>query len=290
MLGAEELQFLYYCGQTWFTGAGEIVDAGAFLGSSAAALGAGLRDNERVAVKTRRIHSYDFFEWADFHQPFFEGRAPLEPGQDTLPLFHQYTREFEPYIAVTKGDICAQRWPGRDVEILFVDFTRHWDDHEFLVRTFYPHLIPGRSMLIHQDYVFTVAHWLHIFMEYYADCFECVSPYIANATAAWVVKRRLPPEAFQTPLNRRLPFARLLELFDRSLARYQGRLQRGVLECARGRLLLHGRGADRASAYLADLATEYADTEAILQHVRILASEIESWRNRPWYPEDYFFD
>jgi hypothetical protein len=59
--------------------------------------------------------------------------------------------------------------------------------------------------VIHQDYVFTVAYWLHIFMEHYASCFEWISPYIPYATAAWVVKRSLPPDAVQTPLNRKLP-------------------------------------------------------------------------------------
>jgi predicted O-methyltransferase YrrM len=57
MLGPEELQFLYLSAQKFFTGTGEIVDAGAFLGASAAALGAALRDNPRVTDKARRIHS-----------------------------------------------------------------------------------------------------------------------------------------------------------------------------------------------------------------------------------------
>ena len=288
MLGPEELQFLYHSAQRHYTGAGEIVDAGAFLGGSAAAMGAGLRDNPNVAQKTRRIYSYDFFEFTDFHRPYIGGRG-LEAGDDTLPLFREFTRTLERHITVTKGDICAQTWPDRNIEILFVDFTQHWDQHEFLVRTFYPHLIPGQSLVIHQDYVFTVCYWLHVFMEYYASCFEQISLYIPNATAAWTVRSPLPADAFRTPLNRKLPFAGLLALFDQSRERYTGPQQRAVLGCARGRMLLHGLGPDRASDYVAQLAAEHRDNEVILQHVDILASEIAAYRQRPWYRDDFFF-
>jgi hypothetical protein len=142
--------------------------------------------------------------------------------------------------------------------------------------------------VIHQDYVFTVAYWLHIFMEHYASCFEWISPYIPYATAAWVVKRSLPPDAVQTPLNRKLPFGELLALLDRSRERYTG-VPGGVLACARGRMLLHGLGPARATEYVAQLVAEYRDNEVILQHVRILAKEIEIYRQAPWYRNDFFF-
>jgi hypothetical protein len=288
MLGPEELQFLYFSAQRHYTGAGDIVDAGAFLGASAAAMGAGLRDNPQVTNKTGRIYSYDFFEFGDYHQPYIGDRG-LKPGDDTLPLFHEYTRSVRSHIIAKKGDICAQTWSGGDIEVLFVDFTQHWDHHEFVVRTFYPHLIPGRSLLIHQDFVFTVAYWLHIFMEHYARCFEWISPYIPNATAAWLVKSPLPREALKTPLNRKLPFAELLALLDRSRERYTEPLQRGVLACARGRMLLHGLGPDRASDYVKQLAAEYDDNEAIRHHIVVLASEIDLFRQKPWYRDDFFF-
>lgn len=275
MLGGEELQFLYFAAREFYSGSGEIVDAGAFLGASALALAAGLRDNRRVEHKSRRIFSYDFFEFDDFYRRYLPD-AHLQPGDDTLPLFHEFVGDFRDEITAIKGDICRQSWPRHDIEILFVDFTQFWGQHESVVRNFYAHMVPGRSLLIHQDYVYTLCYWLHVFMEYYRESFEQVSPLILNSTAAWLYVKPLPSEAFETPLNERLSFRELLHLFDESLAGYTGTAA-GVLRCARGRMLLHGLGPDRALEYATMLEREYAEHPAVLPHVSILRDEIRRW-------------
>jgi len=286
MLGGEELQFLYFAAREFYSGSGEIVDAGAFLGASACALAAGLRDNPRVHDKSRRIFSYDLFEFADFYRGYLPD-ATCRPGDDTLPLFHEFVRRVDQHITAIKGDICAASWTDRDIAILFVDFTYHWRHHEAVVRNFYAFLVPERSLLIHQDYVYTLCYWLHVFMEYYRESFELVSPLVLNSTAAWVYVEPLPSEAFDTPLNERLSFAELLELFDRSLARYAGAAA-GVLRCARGRMLLHGLGPDRAREYVASLEQEYRGDPIVLPHVTILAEEIRRWP-RTASPYDGFY-
>jgi len=272
MLSGEELQFLYFVAREFYSGRGEIVDAGAFLGASAQAFAAGLHDNQTVGHKIKRIFSYDFFEFSDFYSSYLPDYR-LKVGDDTLPLFYEFTKEFSPYITAIKGDICQQTWPRRNIEILFVDFTQRWQHHEFVVRNFYTNLIPGQSVLIHQDYIYTVCYWLHIFMEYYSDSFNLISPLIRNSTAAWLYARRLPDDAFRIPLNERLSFSDLLALFDRSLAKYTGTAA-GLLKCARGRLILHGLGPTHAIEYATMLEKEYGDDFDILSHVIILEKEI----------------
>ena len=61
MLGGEERQFLYWYARDKYTGAGEIVELGAFLGQSASALAAGLAANPRCTDKSGRVHSFDRF-------------------------------------------------------------------------------------------------------------------------------------------------------------------------------------------------------------------------------------
>ncbi len=180
MLGGEERQFLYFAARDFYAGMGEIVDAGAFLGASAGALAAGLRDNPRVHDKFRRITSYDLFEFAEFYRTYVPD-APLRPGDDTRPLFHEFVGRLGEHVTSVKGDICQASWPERDIEILFVDFTHHWRHHEAVVRIFYRHMVPGRSLLIHQDYVYTLCYWLHVFMEFYRDSFDLVSPSSSTA-------------------------------------------------------------------------------------------------------------
>ncbi len=272
MLSGQELQFLYFVARDYYSGSGEIVDAGAFLGASAQALAAGLHDNPTVRSKVKRIFSYDLFKFSDFYRDYLPGYH-LEVGDDTLPIFHEFTKKFSGHITAIKGDICQQSWPRRNIEILFVDFTQRWQHHEFVVRNFYANLVPGQSLLIHQDYVYTVCYWLHIFMEYYKDYFDLISPLILNGTAAWLYTRPLPADAFQTPLNERLSFPDRLALFDSSLARYTGTAA-GLLKCARGRMILQGLGRSQAIEYATMLEQEYRSDFNVLPHVEILVNEI----------------
>src|SRR5262245_40822375 len=103
MLGIEELQFLYFAAREFYSGSGEIVDAGAFLG----ALAAGLRDNPTVSDKSKRIFSYDFFAFDDFYRRYLPDDE-RQRGDDTLPLFHAFTRNFREQITAHKADICRQ--------------------------------------------------------------------------------------------------------------------------------------------------------------------------------------
>jgi hypothetical protein len=277
MLGLEERQFLYHLGRDVYRGDGEIMDVGAFLGASACALAAGMRDNPRTFQRTRRIHSYDFFTYGEYHAGHVPG-GQWRAGDDMLPIYRQHVAPFADMIEPIKGDICAQQWDGRPIEILFVDFTQTWDHHEFVVRTFYPHLIPGnRSVLVHQDFIFTVCYWLHIFMEYYHDYFELIDPHVRNSTAAWAVKRPLPPIAFTQSLASRLRFAEMLGLLDRSIERYPVQPWRGVLDCARTRFFLHALGREAALRESARVERALAETDLLRPHYAVLMDEIRRW-------------
>jgi len=277
MLAFEERQFLYHLGRDIYRGEGETLDVGAFLGASACALGAGLRDNPRPIRRERRIHSYDFFTYADFCAGYVRDGS-WKTGDDTLPIFREHTAPFADLIEPIKGDICAQRWDGRPIEILFLDFTQTWDHHEFVARTFYRHLIPGnRSILVHQDWIFTVCYWLHIFMEYYRDYFALIDPHVLNSTAAWMVTRALPESAFEQSLASRLRFSELLALLDRSIDRYPEQPWRGVLDCARARFFLHARGPEAALREAKRVEQALPGTPQLEPHWATLIRDIRGW-------------
>ncbi len=247
MLNNEEKQFLYWYAKTQYSGTGEMVDLGAFLGASAAALGAGLRENATVDVKSRRIHSYDFFSYIDsFYGPLIPGEH-LNDGDDTLPVFWKHLGDLSPLVTAVKGDITAASW-SIPIELLFVDFTQNWQHHEDVVRIFYPHLQSG-AVLVHQDYNYVLCYWLHIWMEYYWENFELISLHIKDSSAAWRLIRPLPSTAYDTPLQTILDTDELLGLIDRSFARYAGRdepVHDCLLRCARARFFLHAHGKDAA--------------------------------------------
>jgi hypothetical protein len=167
MLSAQELERLYLLAKDQYTGRGEIVDGGAFLGGSTMALACGLRDNPGVQDKNGRVHSYDLFR-ADSHVPQFIG--PLPPGASTRPYYDEVVAPVASHVSVHEGDITLMPWPStRDIEILFVDVAKSWTVNDFLLQHFFPRLVPGVSSIIQRDYHGPDTPWIPITMELLAD-------------------------------------------------------------------------------------------------------------------------
>jgi hypothetical protein len=278
MLGQEERQFLYWVANRYVRGRGALLDLGGFLGASAACMAAGLADRAPL-VPPPALITFDFFEHAPFYESFLPPAA-FSPGQDMVPHVRQLLGMLASRVEFVKGDICAQGWRGGPIEVLFVDFTQTWEHHEHVVRTFYPHLVPGESLLIHQDYVHTVGYWLHLFMAHHASSFEQVSPLIHNATAAWLLVRPLPPSCFTSRLQDELSFPEMCDLLDDSIARYTAPHD-VLLRCARTRMVLHFRGADAARAHADALVASYGDDPVTGPHVHTLANEVLTWTHGP---------
>ena len=221
MLSAEELGLLYSLARDTYTGQGEIVDGGAFLGGSTLALATGLRDNSQVAVKNGRIHSYDLFV-ADAFAPQFLGDWPI--GSSTRPYYDRVIAPHAPLVQVHEGDITTFPWPADiAIEILFIDIAKSWAINDFLLQHFFPRLIPGVSHVIQQDYHWTHVPWLSVTMELLADHVTYLGS-MPWATAVYRWERPLEPGA--------LP-ARLLDLGAprlRSLAERAQRFERGSRE------------------------------------------------------------
>lgn len=193
---------LYYAlARDVYEGFGDIVDAGALIGASALILGAGLRANPRVQDKLGRIQVFDLFEDAadgpcavQIRDMLQASGAKPKPGPlermlelvrkpldkllgperfDFLPLFEQQTAPVREHLRVFKGDITQQHPAGdRPVEILSIDVAKSPDLMLAVARNFFPALVPGRSRVVHQDYIFVFQPWLHIFMELMSDWFE----------------------------------------------------------------------------------------------------------------------
>jgi SAM-dependent methyltransferase len=172
MLVPDELRLLHHLAENYASGSGEIVDAGPFLGGSTVALAAGLRRNRNRG--NRIIHSFDRFEVEEWTRGvYFPESTPAGTS-----FREQFDRNIAPHaglIEVHAGDICEQTWNGEPIEILFIDIAKHFKVCDWVTWQFFPHLIPGRSLVVQQDYLYHHwVGWLHVTMEYYADCFEYV--------------------------------------------------------------------------------------------------------------------
>lgn len=278
MLGGEELLFLYWLGLE--SDDAPLVDLGSFLGASAACMAAGA---ERAGSRAQ-VHSYDLFTYGSWCAPYAMGDG-WRDGDDTQEWVRQRLGTLAARITLHKGDICQQSWTGSPIGSLFVDFTQNWHHHNHVCRAFLQHLRIG-GVLAHQDYVYVLCYWLHVFMERYADHFEPLSPLILNGTAAWRYVDPLPQEAFDRGLNELLTFSQMLSLLERSIDRYDG-IQKGMLLIARARFFLHAKGADAARLEYEKLISANAHPE-LGSHLDLLASEIAIWPQSGG-PYDGFF-
>jgi hypothetical protein len=212
MLSAQELELLYTLARDRYTGRGEIIDGGAFLGGSTLALAAGLRDNPAVADTRGRVHSYDMFVADHFVSQFIDG---YPEGTSTRPYYDGVIAAVADRVTVHEGDIATFPWPAdRAIEILFIDVAKSWETNDFLVQQFFPRLIPGVSSVIQQDYHWPHTPWISITMELLADHVTYLGS-MPWATAHYRWERALEPGELPARL-RDLGADRLRELATRA--------------------------------------------------------------------------
>lgn len=237
MLTPDELRLLHYLAEEYYTGEGIIIDAGCFLGGSTVALADGLRRNlrRRGREEEKLIHSYDRFEIEGWTiGSFFHKSA--QAGESFRPLFDRNVRPYAGLVEVHAGDVSNSPWDGGPIEILFIDVAKHWQVCDWVTWQFFPHLIPGKSVVVQQDYLYHhwVA-WIHITMEFYSDYFEYVCDTGVNSVLFRNTKP-IPAGVLREKTVESLSTAEKVELMDRAAARFTGE-QAGLLRSAKQHFL-----------------------------------------------------
>jgi len=260
MITPDEALYLHWLARCQYKGQGEIVDGGPLLGGSTSAMAEGLRRNTAVENKTGRIHSYDLFEYsAPFMKRLFKrGPVPAE-GESLLPRFQANIKPWESSVRVYPGDILKYQWSGAPIEILFIDVAKTWDIQRHLLREFFPHLIPGVSVVVQQDYFFVSCYWIHLIMESLSEYFR-PAHVTEGPTLGFEVVAPVPRSKLQIDYERTLSKSEAVALIDRSIARFEG-LKRVVVTTAKVSLLLAYRDIDAAEDVVAQIqrAPEYGN-------------------------------
>jgi hypothetical protein len=157
MLTPEESQLYHWLGRR-VQGDGAIVDLGAYAGGSAARLLSGLAR----AGRGNTVHSYDRFRSS---RAFWARYMPDEPlpeadDADLLPVVRRHLAPWADRVELHVGDIGEERWTGGPIEILSVDAAKGSAMTDHIAAEFFPALVPGRSILVQQDYLMAVQPWL----------------------------------------------------------------------------------------------------------------------------------
>lgn len=199
----------YWAAREFFSGQGTIVDAGALVGGTTCIFGAGLQLNARAANIAPPLHVYDLFQdsrdgySAQLLKGWYNDHADTSDPYDFERHFRRNTREHEHLIRVHKGDITTGAYDDpRDIEVLSIDVAKNADLMLAVARIFFPRLMPGRSVILHQDYVFPYQPWLHIAMELMSDLLEKVYDPPNHCTAVFVPRRQITVADVEARLGR----------------------------------------------------------------------------------------
>ena len=274
---------LYRLARNDFQGHGAIVDAGSFLGRSAYCLAQGLRANPRVAVGRDRVHCFDnFLVNDDFTLEFLRNRLHLAVaiGDSTRTVFESEVRTVRDQLEVHAGDFHVATWPDRPVEILLVDIAKTIALGGRVVEIFFPRLIPGRSLVVQQDYHHPWLPHIHVVMEYLADYFELVVPRLDDS-AVFRSRDTIPAAMLKRAMAYDFTPVEELQLMDRAVARLPP-TGRTLVELAR--IVLQGRNRvdtlrpdfERVSAE-ASLRTRFGRA---FRDIRAYVDEQDGWRQK----------
>lgn len=183
-------------------GAGLIADLGTWLGGSTGALAAGISANDSPATAKVKVHAYDLFLVDDFskEQKLIPEIQQLNIGDSFLPTFLKHMAPWKNRVEAHQGDLTQQQWVGGPIELMHVDIMKNWDLTNHVSSAFYPHLIPGRSIIIHQDFAHYWTGWIHLHLYRLRNYLEPVQHVPHTSSFVFRLRTVIPAEA----LNRKV--------------------------------------------------------------------------------------
>jgi len=202
MISNEEKKYLFWIASKIWTGEGKIVEIGPWLGGSTYCLCAGMEQN--TVKSNKKLHVYDNFIW----RKFMGERAPLplKPGESFQEFFRAYVKDYhntvidykqslpdesiqsDSYLAdrrQTDGEIIQllKNENYEKTEILFIDGAKSWTGMKYLLNQFFDSFIPGKTLIVCQDYKYWGTYWVVIILEMLMDHFTLVHNLESNSTA-----------------------------------------------------------------------------------------------------------
>lgn len=223
MLTPEEGLFYHWLGRR-VPGEGATVDLGAYAGGSAARLLSGLA----LSGRDFHLHSYDRFRSS---RAFWARYMPEEPlpdadDADLLPLVRRNLAPWADHVTLHVGDIGEKHWTGGPVEILSVDAAKGAVMADHIAAAFFPALIPGRGVLVQQDYLMSVQPWLPAQMVALRDFFLPLA-HIPRVGLAFLAVARVTPKALDAAQVGGVTDGKLMQKVREAAAWHDGMVPRG---------------------------------------------------------------
>lgn len=251
MLSPEEQMMLFLLARDYYTGEGAIFDSGICLGGCTESLAQGLAARDALPELRPIVHAYELgIADEDYVTQFIRthyGEARhkgdsfvdiIQKNIDSMPC-----REA---IRFLPGDIQAQPHPER-IEIMFLDVCKT-QAINFRMQQLFSRLIPGKSIVIQQDYVHAWHPYIHTTMGYLAEYFEPVG-HVEYNSFVFLLKKPIPQEVLDVDIYDVAPLAKLEEYLTLYYP-YFSELHRNHLQTALAMLLYEKGEHDRCEQTL----------------------------------------
>ncbi len=187
----EERAYLYWLANNC-NSLDAIVEIGVWYGSSAGYIAAGLRD----ANSGQPFYCIDRFvcRHTDVQKAAEQNIAySSKPDSDTLPLVYQHLQPIYPNIALVKSEIDQLTWPwNKPIELLHLDAPKRLKEVLHALTIFAPALIPGKSVIVAQDFLMPRAYALPLTFYALRDSIELAQiPTTAGTMATFIIRKPL---------------------------------------------------------------------------------------------------
>jgi hypothetical protein len=250
MLSKMERKLLYSLARDYASPDAAIVDGGSFLGGSTAALLAGVRDRTETWTGPP-VASYDLFQVDEYMVPkFFWDDPRVRPGVSFRSRFDEHVARFDVPHVVHEGDITQIGWSGEPIDVLFLDVLKSWEINDAVLRDFFPSLIPGRSVIVHQDYGWGDTPWIAITVELMRESLVLID-WMEWGSHVFFVESELPADLLERGVGG-LELDTKLELIEQAAGHAEGWVQ-GMLEISRATLLGEREGPEATLAEFASI-------------------------------------
>jgi hypothetical protein len=194
MTSMNERKFLYQYGLKNYCGFGEIADLGCWIGATTISLASGISRNEKFQPKNKKIYAYDLFIWDQSYNEHIKGsnlENKFAVGDDYQ---NEFLKNIELYnkIVEPKRDIVKTGWNGNPIEFLLIDAMKTTDVTRKILDDFYPVLIPGKSLVYHQDFDHYLTPWVHILIYLHKPFFKHIHDVPGSGGTVFKVMERIP--------------------------------------------------------------------------------------------------
>jgi hypothetical protein len=157
---------------------------------------------------------------------------------------------------VHEGDITEIGWSGAPIDILFLDVLKSWKINDAVLRDFFPSLVPGRSVIVHQDYGWGCMPWIPISVELMRDSLRLIDG-MEWGSHLFFLEGKVPEELIERGVSW-LDQDRQLELIERAVNGSEGWV-RGMLEITRATVLAVRDGTQAGLDDLDEIANRYSE-------------------------------